>query len=45
MLKKVEEDSYDFVFASRYEKDCGSDDDTVVTLVGNYIFTLIGKIF
>ena len=45
MLKKVEEDSYDFIFASRYEKDCGSDDDTVVTLVGNYIFTLIGKIF
>ena len=41
MLKKVEEDSYDFIFASRYEKDCGSDDDTIVTLVGNYIFTLI----
>ena len=45
MLEKVEKESYDFVFASRYEKNCGSDDDTIVTLIGNYIFTYIGKIF
>ena len=45
MLKKVEDDSYDFVFASRYEEDCGSEDDTIVTFVGNYIFTFLGKFF
>ena len=35
----------DFVFASRYLKDAGSDDDTFLTVIGNFIFTLIGKIF
>ena len=37
MLKKAEDDSYDFVFASRYEKGCGSDDDTIVTLVNLFV--------
>ena len=45
MIKKLEDDKYDFVFASRYEKNCGSEDDTVITLIGNYIFTFLGKIF
>ena len=45
MTKKLKDDKCDFVFASRYEKDCGSEDDTFITLVGNYIFTLLGKIF
>lgn len=36
---------YDFVFASRYLKKGGSDDDTILTFFGNKIFTLIGKIF
>ena len=45
MSKKLKNDKYDFVFASRYEKDCGSDDDTLITYIGNYIFTLLGKIF
>lgn len=35
----------DFVFASRYLKNAGSDDDTFLTVIGNFIFTLIGKIF
>ncbi len=35
----------DLVFASRYEKDSSSDDDTIVTLIGNYIFTFLGKFF
>ena len=35
----------DFVFASRYLKDAGSDDDTFLTVIGNFTFTLIGKIF
>ncbi len=45
MNKKLRDDKYDFVFASRYEKNCGSDDDTFITFVGNYIFTYLGKIF
>ena len=45
MIKKLKDYEYDFVFASRYEKGCGSDDDTFVTFIGNYIFTYLGKIF
>ena len=45
MIKKLKNDKCDFVFASRYEKDCGSDDDTLITFIGNYIFTFLGKIF
>ena len=45
MMNKIKKDNNDFVFASRYEKDCGSDDDTLVTFIGNYIFTLLGKVF
>ena len=45
MINKVQKDKYDFVFASRYEKNCGSEDDTFVTFIGNYIFTFLGKIF
>ncbi len=45
MISKLKDDNYDFIFASRYEKNCGSDDDTFVTFVGNYIFTFIGKFF
>ena len=45
MINKLKNDKYDFVFASRYEKNCGSEDDTLITLIGNYIFTYLGKIF
>ena len=45
MTKKLKDDKCDFVFASRYEKNCGSEDDTLITLIGNYIFTFLGKIF
>ena len=40
MIKKLENNS-DFVFNSRYEKDGGSEDDTVITFIGNKIFTFI----
>ena len=33
-----------FIFNSRYEKNAGSDDDTVLTYIGNQIFTLICNI-
>ena len=45
MIFLLESSNLDFVFASRYQEDSGSDDDTFVTLIGNKIFTLIGKIF
>ena len=45
MLKTLQSKKLDFIFASRYETNSGSEDDTIVTLIGNYIFTYIGKIF
>ena len=45
MIFLLEKSNLDFVFASRYQKDSGSEDDTFITLIGNKIFTLIGKIF
>ena len=45
IMKKIEENNSDFVFASRYETNAGSDDDTIITLFGNYFFSFIGKIF
>ena len=45
MLNKLKNEKLDFIFASRYEKNSGSDDDTIITLIGNYIFTLLGKLF
>jgi len=37
--------NYDFIFGSRYIKNGKSDDDTFLTLIGNYVFSKIGKIF
>ena len=45
ILNKINSHNTDFIFASRYEKEAGSDDDTIITLIGNYFFTLIWKIF
>ena len=36
---------YDHVFCSRYLNKAGSDDDTVLTFIGNKIFSLTGRIF
>lgn len=35
----------DFIFASRYLKGSSTEDDTYITALGNFIFTLIGKFF
>lgn len=43
MFKKISK-NYDLIFASRYEINGGSKDDTLVTFIGNKIFTLIGNI-
>ena len=45
MLNLTISNNYGFIFASRYEKNCGSEDDTIITSIGNFIFTLLGKIF
>ena len=45
MLKKTINNGYDFIFGSRYEKNSGSDDDTIITKIGNFVFTKIGNIF
>ena len=38
-----ESKSNDFVFGTRYEKQSGSDDDDIVTYVGNKVFSFITK--
>ena len=45
MLEQMTFEKADFVFGTRYENDCGSDDDTIITLIGNFFFTKIGKLF
>ena len=45
MLKILKFKNNDFVFASRYEVNCSSEDDTLITLIGNYFFTKLGNIF
>ena len=44
MYNNIQQNNIDFIFASRYEKDCSSEDDTIITKIGNFIFTKIGKI-
>ena len=39
------QNNLDFIFASRYMENGGSDDDTILTKLGNFIFTKIGNIF
>jgi glycosyltransferase involved in cell wall biosynthesis len=45
MYNSIQSRKLDFIFASRYQEKSGSEDDTILTLMGNYIFTNIGKIF
>ena len=43
MLKLT--DNFDFIFGSRYLKNAKTDDDTIITSLGNYFFSKIGRIF
>tara|TARA_X000000368_G_scaffold334114_1_gene271524 strand:+ start:2746 stop:3420 length:675 start_codon:yes stop_codon:yes gene_type:complete len=46
MMNKIKTNNLDFLFASRYEKpEGGSDDDNLITFIGNHFFTKIGMIF
>ena len=44
-MLKLSENNTDLVFASRYMKGAASDDDTFLTIIGNYFFSIFGKIF
>ena len=45
MVRKISNENLDILFASRYEKNAGSEDDTPITFIGNKIFTLIEEFF
>ena len=45
MIKKLESDNLDLIFSSRYQANSGSEDDTIVTYIGNFIFTFLGNFF
>tara|TARA_B100001063_G_scaffold220329_1_gene225114 strand:+ start:1613 stop:2284 length:672 start_codon:yes stop_codon:yes gene_type:complete len=45
MKKLLQTKKLDFVFGSRYQKNARSHDDTIITLVGNFLFTKFGQIF
>ena len=45
MLSKIQDNNYDVIFGSRYMKNAGSDDDDLITLIGNYFFTRMGNVF
>ena len=44
LIKSIEKNNDDFVFATRYGKEAGSDDDTWLTYFGNRIFSNLGKL-
>ena len=44
-INLIEKKNYDLVFGSRYEKNAKSEDDTIITYIGNKFFTLLGKLF
>ena len=45
LYNKLKNENSDFIFASRYEKNSGSEDDTIITKIGNFLFSLTGNIF
>ena len=45
MYKLLETNKSDFVFGSRYMQDASSEDDTLITYIGNKIFSFLGNFF
>ena len=43
MLEKLDTQA-DFIFSTRYKKPGGSDDDTLITMLGNYFFTNLSRL-
>ena len=44
MFELMKSSESDFIFASRYKKNGGSDDDSLLTFIGNKIFSKLGNI-
>jgi glycosyltransferase involved in cell wall biosynthesis len=44
MYNLLTQNQVDFIFGSRYQKNSSSDDDTLITYIGNFFFTRLGKI-
>jgi len=44
-MLNMSKSNYDFIFSSRYSLGGKTEDDTILTFVGNKIFTLLGNIF
>ena len=45
MLNEIKQNDFDIVFGSRYMENAGSEDDDLVTKIGNFGFTFLGKFF
>ena len=45
MYNLLKKRNHDLVFGSRYEKNASSEDDTIITFIGNKFFTFFGKFF
>ena len=45
MFKTLQSKKLDFIFASRYQANSGSEDDTIVTYLGNQFFSKLGNCF
>ena len=45
MYEVLIEKKVDYIFASRYLRGASSEDDTIVTLIGNKIFSFLGNLF
>ena len=44
MNNKLNLEKFDIIFGSRYLKNAGSEDDTIITFIGNKFFSTLGKI-
>ena len=45
MIQQLIINNDDIIFGSRYQENATSEDDTWITILGNYLFSKIGKIF
>ena len=44
MLNMLIQNQGDFIFGSRYQNNSSSDDDTIITYIGNFFFTKLGRV-
>ncbi len=44
MYSLLKKEQSDIIFASRYQGNAASDDDTIITKIGNFLFSFLGKV-